>query len=353
MEKDEIITKSYSGPVKLYILGIISIGGWTGYSIYCKANCLFWIIPIICLIVMFFISLNFFTVMTLNKNGCKVKIFFKEKEIPWEEMEMKYFCRPYGYTYKEAVIFGIKKCNKVYCKELSYHLAMNPLSYFVIYFEGMYNERITEDMQTCFVDKNLFMQKMQEWGIVLETDQIIDETEFLDKKGRLRPRKPEAGWRILALGLWFVLAAFVIYLLIYEVDAGEIIIGFPFFVFFFIAYKMVSGLRSSKLWMDEKGCVRKFLFFKKRYPWKKLRVKPIYSPNSHCHEGMLFIKKSRRKSDSAGESYGYTTLHPYRSFLVEFEKQGKKFGDRDIRYEISKDLFFRKMKEWGVEVEGR
>ena len=104
--------------------------------------------------------------------------------------------------------------------------------------------------------------------------------------------------------------------------------------------------------MDEKGCTRKFLFLSKRYLWKDLRVKLVASEESHCGEGVLFIKKKSGNSSSASETFSYASLHPYSSFVANFEVFGKMYGEKDALHEISKELFLEKMKEWGVEVEG-
>ena len=103
---------------------------------------------------------------------------------------------------------------------------------------------------------------------------------------------------------------------------------------------------------DEKGCIRTFLFLSKRYLWKDLRVKLIASEESHCGEGVLFIKKKSGNSSSASETFSYASLHPYSSFVANFEVFGKMYGEKDALHEINKELFLEKMKEWGVEVEG-
>ena len=46
------------------------------------------------------------------------------------------------------------------------------------------------------------------------------------------------------------------------------------------------------------------------------------------------------------------SLHPYSSFVANFEVFGKMYGEKDALHEINKELFLKKMKEWGVEVEG-
>ncbi|MFQ9346244.1 MAG: hypothetical protein ACLR2O_13275 [Coprococcus sp.] len=82
-----------------------------------------------------------------------------------------------------------------------------------------------------------------------------------------------------------------------------------------------------------------------------MRVKLVASEESHCGEGVLFIKKKSGNSGSASETFSYASLHPYSSFVANFEVFGKMYGEKDALHEISKELFLEKMKEWGVEVE--
>ena len=117
-------------------------------------------------------------------------------------------------------------------------------------------------------------------------------------------------------------------------------------------YVYLKQLKGYSLIMDEKGCVKRFLFLSKHYSWKNLRVKLVASEESHCGEGVLFIKKKSGNSSSASETFSYASLHPYSSFVANFEVFGKMYGEKDALHEISKELFLEKMKEWGVEVEG-
>ena len=90
----------------------------------------------------------------------------------------------------------------------------------------------------------------------------------------------------------------------------------------------------------------------KALPMENLRVKLVASEESHCGEGVLFIKKKSGNSSSASETFSYASLHPYSSFVANFEVFGKMYGEKDALHEINKELFLEKMKEWGVEVEG-
>ena len=78
-----------------------------------------------------------------------------------------------------------------------------------------------------------------------------------------------------------------------------------------------------------------------------MRVKLVVSEESHCGEGVLFIKKKSGNSSSASETFSYASLHPYSGFVANFEVFGKMYGEKDALHEINKELFLKKMKEWG------
>ena len=175
---------------------------------------------------------------------------------------------------------------------------------------------------------------------------------FQDKKGRLQSRRNGTAWILLAAAVWILLLGFIIYPIFIWKNPVLIAIFIPFFIALVPVYVVVTSRKSYRLKMDEKGCIRKFLFLSKRYLWKDLRVKLVASEESHCGEGVLFIKKKSGNSSSASETFSYASLHPYSSFVANFEVFGKMYGEKDALHEISKELFLEKMKEWGVEVEG-
>ena len=68
--------------------------------------------------------------------------------------------------------------------------------------------------------------------------------------------------------------------------------------------------------------------------------------------GCFIHQEKSGNSSSVGETFSYASLHPYSSFVANFEVFGKMSGEKDALHEINKELFLEKMKEWGVEVEG-
>ena len=201
-------------------------------------------------------------------------------------------------------------------------------------------------------EKEELLSKLKEWGVDFETERPENLDIFQDKKGRLQSRRNGTAWILLAVAVWLLLLIFIVYPIFIWKNPVLIAIFIPFFIALVPVYVVITSRKSYRLKMDEKGCIRKFLFLSKRYLWKDLRVKLVASEESHCGEGVLFIKKKSGNSSSASETFSYASLHPYSSFVANFEVFGKMYGEKDALHEISKELFLEKMKEWGVEVEG-
>ena len=193
---------------------------------------------------------------------------------------------------------------------------------------------------------------MEEWNVKLETVRKVNEKDFLDKKGRLMTKKSGREWRFRAVCVWLMIIMVLIYMVFVGKSVGVYIALSPVIVFLLGVYIGITRIKSYRLRMDEKGCVQKFLFLSKHYSWKKLRVKLVKSNESHCGEGVLFIKKTGKGKKHNDETYEYSKVHPFSSFSINFEIPGKKFGEKDALHEISKELFLKKMEDWGVDVEG-
>ena len=131
-----------------------------------------------------------------------------------------------------------------------------------------------------------------------------------DKKGRLQSRRNGTAWILLAAAVWLLLLIFIVYPIFIWKNPVLIAIFIPFFIALVPVYIVITSRKSYRLKMDEKGCIRKFLFLSKRYPWKDLLVKLVASEESHCGEGVLFIKKKSGNSSSASETFSYASLHP-------------------------------------------
>ena len=317
--------------------------------------------PMIGLVYSLFSWIQDSKVLTLNETGCCIKCFLYKKMYTWDELKNRQMRVKYG-DYKESILMSTNAI-----PEGKYKCAMfmfqHPFNSFVINFCGLHepfyfgtgkngSRTYVVEGEVCAIDKDLFFKKMKEWGVAIEKVRVMDESIFYDKSGGICTRRNGYGWKIFSFVLVLIMCACLMFPIVVLKDMGMLFISIPFGIVFLIVYKVIISRKSYCLKMDEKGCTRKFLFLSKHYQWKNLRVKLVASEESHCGEGVLFIKKKSGNSSSASETFSYASLHPYSSFVANFEVFGKMYGEKDALHEINKELFLEKMKEWGVEVEG-
>ena len=106
----------------------------------------------------------------LDKNGCTVKFWKYKKTYKWDEFKTKQIeARGYYYgkniRYQTTVIFYAKKHLNPNSHAPSSRAYLHPLSYIFIHFEDegdKYSSKIYE------VDRHIFFEKLEEWGVTLE-----------------------------------------------------------------------------------------------------------------------------------------------------------------------------------------
>ena len=298
--------------------------------------------------------------LVLDKTGIWTKIWFYEKKYEWKDFKIRQLRKNLGeFCYDEGVFFAVYKRQPRQNSNCEFFPIRYPMGGFNINFKMHRPILVTSRNYTIYIngeimaaEKEELLSKLKEWGVDFETERPKNFDVFQDKKGRLQSRRNGTAWILLAAAVWILLLSFIIYPIFIWKNPVLIAIFIPFFIALVPVYVVVTSRKSYRLKMDEKGCIRKFLLLSKRYLWKDLRVKLVASEESHCGEGVLFIKKKSGNSSSASETFSYASLHPYSSFVANFEVFGKMYGEKDALHEINKELFLEKMKEWGVEVEG-
>ena len=297
--------------------------------------------------------------LILDKMGVLAKMCFYEKRYEWKEFKIRQLRKNLGeYCYDEGLFFAIYEHQPKQNSNCEFFPIRYPFGSFNINFKmhrpilavPRYSVYINGEMMAA--EKEELLSKLKEWGVDFETERPKNFDIFQDKKGRLQSRRNGTAWILLAAAVWLLLLIFIVYPIFIWKNPVLIAIFIPFFIALVPVYIVITSRKSYRLKMDEKGCTRKFLFLSKYYQWKNLRVKLVASEESHCGEGVLFIKKKSGNSSSASETFSYASLHPYSSFVANFEVFGKMYGEKDALHEINKELFLEKMKEWGVEVEG-
>lgn len=296
----------------------------------------------------------------IDKKGCLIKFLFYKNYFLWNELNVRQMRPKIGLWEYEGVVFSAHAYDRPGdSSNCDYYMLKHPFTCFVVNFSGkhrpiMYGQAlpVVIDGEICSIDKERFINKMEEWNVKLETVRKVNEKDFLDKKGRLMTKKTGREWSFRAACVWLTIIMVLIYMVFVGKSVGVYIALSPVIVFLLGVYIGITRIKSYRLRMDEKGCVQKFLFLSKHYSWKKLRVKLVKSNESHCGEGVLFIKKTEKGKKHNDETYEYSKVHPFSSFSINFEIPGKKFGEKDALHEISKELFLKKMEDWGVDVEG-
>ncbi len=303
-------------------------------------------------------------ILILDKKGLTVKFLNYEKFFAWDEVKIRQLRTKFGGScgtigdYDEGVLLSAYKKEPKQISRCDWYLFRHPLSSFQVNFRGAHSHPLrptrycSKESEYCAVDKEIFLKKMEEWGVTLSTVRPYREDVFEAKGGKIHTRKNGYGWKMISLGILCVMIFCLLYPTIVLKNYGLLFIFFPLFFILLLVYVVVACIKSYRVKLDERGCIRKFLFFSKRYPWKKIRVKLVPSKESHCGEGVLIMKRSKRGERREGETYSYASIHPFSSFTLNFEVPGKKYGENDALHEIGKELFLKKMKEWGVEVEG-
>ena len=127
---------------------------------------------------------------------------------------------------------------------------------------------------------------------------------------------------------------------------------------FWIGYILLSTwLQYYTLIMDKNGCIKRLLFYKRKYTWDELIVKQVYTPYFYsfdCYkEGVFFSTKQNFGENDRYNISSYFWLHPFSCFLVNFKgtysmPEDMKYSDMMRFCEIDKTFFMNKMDEWGI-----
>ena len=108
--------------------------------------------------------------------------------------------------------------------------------------------------------------------------------------------------------------------------------------------------------LNEQGITAKLFCFKKRYSWSELKIKRVMSVeskiigrNSPYKKGVMFSKRAKITALEFIDpnEYSFITLNPFKYIYFNFKPQRGGYG----MYEVDEELFFKKMLEWGVELQ--
>ena len=117
-----------------------------------------------------------------------------------------------------------------------------------------------------------------------------------------------------------------------------------------------------KIELTKEGCTISLLWIKRRYAWEEYLVKKVekYSgqynsgaPLTAYEEGAVFSKVpvKRSKRYRPAEDRSYLTRYVFSTVWVCFRNECNKKIYNTGLFEVDKEEFLQKMKEWGVELE--
>ena len=123
-------------------------------------------------------------------------------------------------------------------------------------------------------------------------------------------------------------------------------------------------MSAKKMELTKNGCTISILFRKKFYPWEEYQVKRLERFHKNklggkhmviYDEGVVFSRKPLKvigmkkywEVRFAWRHKAFSTVW----FCFQTEESRKKGMERYIVYDIDKNLFFRKMEEWGIELD--
>ena len=118
-----------------------------------------------------------------------------------------------------------------------------------------------------------------------------------------------------------------------------------------------------KVELSKEGCTVSFLFIKRRYAWEEYRIKkveeyyggPTWERKTPYKEGVIFSKVSvKRPSKYRPEKpYLHSFHEAFFTVWICFQNEmsvKKMFGYQPL-YDVDRNMLFRKMEEWGIELE--
>ena len=362
MYNHEIIAKiNNNGNIFKYLR--IGIGCVLGYWIVTevrKDNIIIRLILAILLLLWFVaIWLQYYTLI-FDKNGCIKKFLFYKKRYTWDELVIKQEYNTSYYSldaYREGVFFSTQKVFPKKMKQnIDNYLMLHPFSSMNVSFEGTFRWENIKDgdaLRSCEVNKEYFFQKMEEWRVHVNR---IEEEHGEELERRKIPEqlvmeldKQRKKWTIL------------IPCLCNGGIIGLIVMGgghytkemwcFGIAALGILNVMLIVALwyRSYKIIFDSEGCTRIWAKYKKRYTWERLIVRKRFISKEDKQEGVLFAIKDEN-IEKFKNLRKYFVLHPFSSFIVNFEKEEIAYGYL-VTTAVDKEVFMRCLNEWGIELE--
>ena len=126
----------------------------------------------------------------IDKKGCLIKFLFYKKYFLWNELNVRQMRPKIGLWEYEGVVFSAHAYDRPGdSSNCDYYMLKHPFTCFVVNFSGkhrpiMYGQAfpVVIDGEICSIDKERFINKMEEWNVKLETVRKVNEKDSYIEK---------------------------------------------------------------------------------------------------------------------------------------------------------------------------
>lgn len=131
---------------------------------------------VVTLAYLLFVCISYERTVEMSAEGCTVRFLWYEKFYRWDEMQVRRLadyseCR-WGKAlcvrYSEGAEFSPKRVRRRESQPPQFYCQSHPLTYIYVNFRNKAAEEFPRLEHVCEADKEVFLAKLSEWGVVLE-----------------------------------------------------------------------------------------------------------------------------------------------------------------------------------------
>ena len=146
---------------------------WT-YSVLVALLCG---VPLLLLVGLYWLSTG--RTLIFNEDGCTIRFLCFKKLHRWEALEEKAVAdykdnSMHTIPYHGGVVFSARKSSRERSSHPIYFSAFRPFSSFYVFFHADHVPSTQSYVKLYTVDENLFREKMNHWGIILDGEGAVE-----------------------------------------------------------------------------------------------------------------------------------------------------------------------------------
>ena len=143
------------------------------------------------------------------------------------------------------------------------------------------------------------------------------------------------------------------------IDLGAVWVAVCMPVLAVIMFGLYTIATCRTITMDAEGCTVSLLKYQRRYLWKDLAIKRVEGPHfglglTYHDGGAFFSVKPVKKKRTTNPVMYCAFRHPFTCFFVFFVPHRNAADRKNVEmkiYEVDKQEFLNRMKEWNVDIE--